>query len=383
MEIFFLTCIYPNEVLPNQRCMKQITTLIICLLFCHQSTHAQASFTVPPTVCANQIVTLTANSGTMTNTNHLWYAVPSGGSISDPFVPVTTISFSAANVYTIWVNVNNGVDFSYAQQTVTVLAAPSLTFSQNTYTSCITKNAPLTPKPVSITVTGSNSYTWSSAPTQGNVNGPVNVVTPTVASCYTVSSQNAQGCIGSAVGCVTILPRPAIQVAPTFTFLCRVAIGDPTPIVTLTMSNPASPNGTHTYTWSGMGNVSSPFQSQLLVSGLSTTSFTAQLGDAQNCISLPVVATVSVDICTGINSEAVVTKWLSFYPNPTHNKAFVSGQWNTPEQTIKLYTTIGQLLLTFKEPVTEIGLEDLPAGVYFLLVETSDKRFIEKVVKQE
>jgi len=363
--------------------MKQITTLIICLLFCHQSTHAQASFTVPPTVCANQIVTLTANSGTMTNTNHLWYAVPSGGSISDPFVPVTTISFSAANVYTIWVNVNNGVDFSYAQQTVTVLAAPTLTFSQNTYTSCITKNAPLTPKPVSLTVTGSNSYTWSSAPTQGDVNGPVNVVTPTVASCYTVSSKNVQGCIGSAVACVTILPRPAIQVDPTLTVVCKAGMGQLTPSVTLNMSNPNSPNGTHTYTWSGFGIATSPYQPQVTVAVYATWPINAQLSDAQGCVSLPAIATVSLDLCTGIDDEPGPTNALSFYPNPTHNKVFVSGNWNTPEQTIKLYTTMGQLLLTFKEPVTEIGLEELPAGVYFLLVETQDKRFVEKVVKQE
>lgn len=370
--------------------MKHITFIFAAVLFYFQTPKAQVSFTVPSTVCANETITLTLNTGTTSLQFALWYSSPVGVAFSALTGTVTEASFFAANIYTIGVNITDNLgNASYVTQTMTVLPRPMLILSQTDYSSCIVSNWPLSSKPVSLSVTGGNSYTWSIPPTQGNVNGTQNVVTPTISTCYSVSSQNALGCTGMAMACVSVLPRPAIQVTPVYTVLCQLPIDAPDPDIRLTMSNPSSPNGAYTYTWSGFGIVVSRFQSQIRVTN-ATSSYTAQLSDANGCVSLPAVANVSIDPCTRLNGNITVAASLSVYPNPTNDYLIVRGDAFTRQTEKEIILSITDLSgretkrVTVNADESRIDLKELSNGVYILTVSRNKELlYMTKVLKKE
>jgi hypothetical protein len=72
---------------------------------------------------------------------------------------------------------------------------------------------------------------------------------------------------------------------------------------------------------------------------------------------------------------------LLLYPNPTSGRHFLL--WPTPPHRLSVYDSSGQLQWTqdLAEPVSEISLSALPAGVYYLLMETAEETFCEKVIK--
>jgi hypothetical protein len=72
---------------------------------------------------------------------------------------------------------------------------------------------------------------------------------------------------------------------------------------------------------------------------------------------------------------------LLLYPNPTSGRLFLL--WPTPPYRLSVYNSSGQLQWTqdLTEPVSEIFLSALPAGVYYLLMETAEESFCEKVIK--
>jgi aminopeptidase N len=72
---------------------------------------------------------------------------------------------------------------------------------------------------------------------------------------------------------------------------------------------------------------------------------------------------------------------LLLYPNPTSGRLFLLGP--TPPYRLSVYNSLGQLQWTqdLTEPVSEIFLSALPAGVYYLLMETAEESFCEKVIK--
>jgi hypothetical protein len=69
------------------------------------------------------------------------------------------------------------------------------------------------------------------------------------------------------------------------------------------------------------------------------------------------------------------------YPNPTFGRLFLL--WPTPPCRLSVYNSSGQLQWAqdLTEPVSEIFLSALPAGVYYLLMETAGETFCEKVIK--
>jgi aminopeptidase N len=72
---------------------------------------------------------------------------------------------------------------------------------------------------------------------------------------------------------------------------------------------------------------------------------------------------------------------LLLYPNPTSGRLFLL--WPTPPYRLSVYDSSGQLQWTqdLTEPVSEIFLSALPAGVYYLLMEAAGETFCEKVIK--
>jgi aminopeptidase N len=72
---------------------------------------------------------------------------------------------------------------------------------------------------------------------------------------------------------------------------------------------------------------------------------------------------------------------LLLYPNPTSGRLFLL--WPRPPYRLSVYDSSGQLQWTqdLTEPVSEIFLSALPAGVYYLLMEAAGETFREKVIK--
>lgn len=357
------------------------TIALILFAFLLGKIHSQASFTIPATLCANEVVTLTASSGTIANSNFLWYANPAGGQIVSVASSVTTISFLTPNLYTVGVNVNNGIDFSYAQQTVNVLPSPTLIASQSSFTSCITSNSPLASKPVTLSVAGSSNYTWSIPPTQGNPNGPQNIVSPTVSTCYSASAQNSLGCTSIAALCVSVAPRPTIQVTPQFTAYCLPSFSDPDPMVTLTMTSSSSSSQPYTYLWSGFGFVSSPYQNTLIAAPMSTESFTAELRDSFGCVSLPAIATVSVSYCTGMGELIGLREELVVFPNPATDVILFQLNSGAEIQSVKLYDNTGNLI-TSAIGSNQLDMSQLASGIYAVEVVSARSQTTKRVVRE-
>ncbi len=69
------------------------------------------------------------------------------------------------------------------------------------------------------------------------------------------------------------------------------------------------------------------------------------------------------------------------YPNPTSGRLFLLGIM--PPYRLSIYDSAGQLQWAqdLTEPVSEISLSPLPAGMYYLLVEGAEATFCEKVIK--
>jgi hypothetical protein len=79
----------------------------------------------------------------------------------------------------------------------------------------------------------------------------------------------------------------------------------------------------------------------------------------------------------------------SVYPNPTGDKAFVRFSESNAQQTLRqisLINVAGQTIWYDKEQnntgVYEVNVVQLPAGVYFLKVETDHSTGVKKLVKE-
>lgn len=381
---------YLDTLLSYQKQLKKTGSVFLVFLFLWYNTNAQISFTIPPLFCADEVITLSVNTGTLANSTSLWNCMPGPGVFSNPLSWVTTLSVLSPGVHTISVYVNSGPDNEYAQQTVTVLASPSISLSASSQTSCIISNSPLSAKPVSLTASGAVSYTWSSPPTQGNVNGSQNVVMPTASNCYSVSSQNTLGCIGIASICINVTPGPNILTTPGFTSVCQVAMGSPQPNVILTVSNTTAPNDINTYLWSGFGIASPNTASQIIVAVNASSEFTVTVWDSQGCASSPATASVNLSPCTGIEKANERVEFISVFPNPIKTSVHVKLNF-VPATNIsqlnffvidKYARLVKQEAISMEETV--INLSDLSDGVYIIgIYRGKELIYTTKLVKQE
>ncbi|MEZ4927038.1 MAG: peptidoglycan DD-metalloendopeptidase family protein [Saprospiraceae bacterium] len=69
---------------------------------------------------------------------------------------------------------------------------------------------------------------------------------------------------------------------------------------------------------------------------------------------------------------------VSIYPNPASNFVHIDGP---KRNSIKLYDTVGKLIISDTD-VQIIDVSGLPKGLYFLMIETGARVFVEKVLKE-
>jgi hypothetical protein len=206
-----------------------------------------------PTVCYGEAMTLFALSPSQ-NT-YTWTGGANGNSIS--------VSPSVASVYSVTGQNLNGcrsVAFYtlnvYGPLNVVVTGPSSICDGASATLTAITNTAPAT-------------YLWSSGGT-----GSVTVVTPSVASDYTVTTTTAWGCSKSATQSISVLPVPAAQASSSSSTLCAGSW------FTLT----AGPAGGIAYWWTWPSQPWNPNMQTLMIQPpLGTTIFTVTVTGVNGC----------------------------------------------------------------------------------------------------
>jgi hypothetical protein len=72
------------------------------------------------------------------------------------------------------------------------------------------------------------------------------------------------------------------------------------------------------------------------------------------------------------------------YPNPFNDRLFISLKENTGNAEVSVTNILGQVVYTggINGANKTIDFSALKSGVYFLQIETSDKRLTQKIIKQ-
>jgi hypothetical protein len=163
------------------------------------------------TLCAGKSATLTAFG----SSNYTW--LPGNQTTS-----VIVVSPTVNTCYTVMSTVNSCT--AMGVKCLSVIPLPVISAVASASVACAGSSTTLT-------ASGANTYTWQPF----NQSGFSIVVSPTTNVCYTVSG-NAQGCIGTATGCMSVQPLPVISVSGN-SLVCAGSSA------TLTASGAAS------YTW--------------------------------------------------------------------------------------------------------------------------------------
>jgi hypothetical protein len=210
-------------------------------------------------VTVNPLPSISVNSGaicigksfTITPSGASTYTYSGGSSVVSP---TTTTSYSVTGT-----NPKGCVSSGPAISIVNVNALPVISVTGNTAV-CIGSS-------VSQTAAGATTYSWSNGAT-----GNLLTVSPTVATTYTVTGTDSNGCESTSVKVVNVNPLPIVSVSGG-----AICAGSSFMLI---------PSGASTYTYSG-GSAN--------VIPSTTTNYTVTGTSPSGCVSLPAIATVTVN----------------------------------------------------------------------------------------
>jgi PKD repeat protein len=319
-----------------------------------------ASFTASATqICAGSCVTFTNTSTNGPFTNVSWTfegGVPSTSTSNSP-----QVCYENDGTYTVNLSVDNAA--GNAVQTLEGF----ITVSNNQFTITISPPGPVSLcEGESITLTAQNglsNYEWSNGQNSQQVE-----ITETGG--YSVSAENATGCIGvSNVVNVEITPIPVAS----FTFLQTF------PEYLVEFTNTSTGNGTYVWNFPG-GNTSNienpefqfPFDNNWPVTLIASNNCGADtLNTTVNVIKTGIVEVSSSEGFAFINDNLLL---------------FSTEQFSGKQANVNIYSSLGQLLLNTELDIVGGSLNSLPiqelnAGIYFLKVVSGNKVWIKKTIK--
>ncbi|MCA0429111.1 MAG: T9SS type A sorting domain-containing protein [Bacteroidetes bacterium] len=217
-----------------------------------------------------------------------------------------------------------------------------------------------------LTANGASSYTWN----PGNLTGSVVVVSPSVATTYTVLGGSGT-CTGSAVQALTVNPSPAVSISPSQS-ICAGVVG----VITLTTSSAGN-----TFTWNP-GNSNNT--TIVIPNPTVTTVYSVTATHPQGC-QTTVSTTITVRNCAGVNEKTIADNTL-IYPNPTNGLVHVSLLQGINNCEISIYDVTGRKVKSVRVNQTEatIDLKDFANGLYTYKIISNTNTVIKegKIVKE-
>ena len=139
---------------------------------------------------------------------------------------------------------------------------------------------------VTLSVTGANTYLWSTGDT-----GSIFTVSPTNTTSYSVTGTHSGGCTGSAIATINVNPNPVLSVTTTDDY-CNTNSG----IAVVTPSAGQSP---YIYNWN-----STPAQTSGTASGLPAGTYTVTVTDDNGCSST-IDAVINTDPGFTLNGNSI------------------------------------------------------------------------------
>lgn len=288
-----------------------------------------------PTLSVSGSVTLCAGGSTiLTGNGAASYTWNPGGATQ-----LITANPTTTTVYTL---TGLGANGCYATAMTTVNVNPAPAISVNNATICNGTSATLT-------ATGANTYSWSTAQTGASV-----VVSPTVSTVYNVLGTSVSSCTNTATAVVYVNPA---AVTPTVT----------------QAGNHLQSSPSVSYQWYWNGSLLNGATSQTYTP-TQNGNYTVVITDSNGCQATSAIYTITD---TGLGDSAGRSAVVDVYPNPTTGSFTV----NTPfsKFQVQIVNALGQIILSENSSFTsEFNLEK--NGLYLIQVIANDRAYIKKLV---
>jgi hypothetical protein len=190
---------------------------------------------------------------------------------------------------------------------------------------------------------------------------------------YTDTVKTAGGCDSILVTNLTVNPAPLATL--DLSSVDTACLG---PDVLLTGGSPAGG------VYSGTGVTGNVFKT--VVAGAGAHVITYTITDFKGCEG-SAKASIYVEVCTDVTTEEIKNT-LVVYPNP-HKDNFTIELTLTKSDMVSIRMTniLGETVKQIEKSVLSgvyknvIGTEELPQGIYFITVQTSDERIVQRVIK--
>jgi hypothetical protein len=270
-----------------------------------------------------------------------------------------------------------------SNSTATITSGVSPTISVNSGTICSGSSG------ITLNANGATSFTWSPASTLNSTSGSTVIATPSTTIVYTVTGSNGS-CISSATTTVTVNPSPIVSFSlaqnatPNVWDIIPSYSGGSAPYTYIWSFGDGSPNSTlpypsHTYTTAGWYNICVTMAD--LNGCASTTCLYDSLYKMSSSNSMITVNVIN-GLTTNINQNTTNNNSISIYPNPTNSFINIDDEKKQFQNaTIEIKNYLGQVVFT-NPFASQINLQNLSTGMYFLTVKDKDYLKTVKIIKE-
>ena len=83
-----------------------------------------------------------------------------------------------------------------------------------------------------------------------------------------------------------------------------------------------------------------------------------------------------------LGTEEELETQFSFYPNPTKDVLYLYNESTFEVSSIKVYDSLGKLVLEQNKPSTQIDIASLSTGLFFVQIETAYSSLVKKIIKE-
>ena len=285
-------------------------------------------------------ITITGNTAICAGSNTTLFG---SGAATYSWTPAVTtqsimVNPTATTVYTLTAQGSNAC-YAVTMTTVTVNPLPPVSVTNATI--CSGTSATLS-------VSGANTYTWSTTQTGTSI-----VVSPTVTTIFNVTGTSLNLCANTATTAVYVNSA----IIPNITFTG-----------TTLQSSPSV-----SYQWYLNGGIIAGATSQTYAP-VQTGDYTVVVYDQNGCTATSAIYTL---LDTGLSDLAGKTGYADVYPNPTEGNFIV----NTPflEFRIEVVNTLGQVVLKDNGSfISEFTIEK--SGLYMIQIISDGHTYIKKMV---